>query len=159
MLLDMTIKNKKLFGILLILLGLFLLILEVFQPGFGIFGGLGIVSLFLGIFTFEAEPFFSPRIFEAMTMIVLGAVVSIAILFVIIGRGVVKTLKEKPKTGPEALIGLTAEVIKELNPIGQVRIRGEIWPAESINGKTVPEKSKVKVKEVKGNTLFVEKLK
>ena len=92
-------------------------------------------------------------------MIVFGAIVGIGILFIIIGRGVVKTFRTKPKTGPEALIGLEAEVIKELNPIGQVKLREEIWQAESINGETIPEKSKVKILKVEGNTLFVEKMK
>lgn len=146
------------FAIALILLGISLLIVEIFQPGFGIFGGLGIISLILGIFTFEAEPFFSPRIFEAMTMVVLGAVISIAILFVIIGRGVVKSLKEKPKTGPETLIDKIGEVIKTLDPAGQVELKGEIWLARSIDGEKIPKGVKIKIIKVEGNTLFVEKL-
>lgn len=146
------------FGIILILLGLFLLIVEVFQPGFGIFGGLGIVSLVLGIFVFEAEPFLSPRIFESMTMVVLGAVGAIGILFIIITKGAVKALKAKPKTGSETLIGLEAEVVKALNPFGQVALRQEIWRAESIDGKSIAEKSKVRVIKTEGNTLFVERM-
>ncbi len=91
-------------------------------------------------------------------MMVLGALLSIGILFIIISRGVVKDLRTKPKTGPEALIGLEAEIIKELNPLGQVILKNEIWQAQSINGGTIPEKSKVKIIKVEGNTLFVEKL-
>jgi len=143
------------FGILLILLGLFLLIMEVFQPGFGIFGGLGIISLILGIFTFEAEPFLAPGFFDAITMVVLGALLSICLLFVIIGRGVVKTLREKPKTGPEALIGEIGEVIKTLDPIGQIEVKNEIWPARSIDEKTIPKGIKVEIMKVEGNTLLV----
>jgi len=143
------------FGIALILLGLFLLMMEVFQPGFGIFGGLGILSLILGIFTFEAEPFLSPKIFEAMTMFILGAVIGIFILFVIIGRGVVKSIREKPKTGSEALIGEQAIVIKTLEPEGQIKVKGEIWPARSLNEKTIVKKSKVEIIRVEGNTLIV----
>ena len=79
------------------------------------------------------------------------------ILFIIIGRGVVKTFRTKPKTGPEALIGLEAEVIKKLNPIGQVMLKNEIWPAKSLSGEIIPEKSKIKIIKVEGNTLFVEK--
>ena len=143
-------------GIIFLALGIFLLLLEVFQPGFGIFGFFGIVSLLFGIFTFQGEPFLSPKIFDAMTMMVLGAILGIAILFIIIGRGVVRTLKTKPKTGPEALIGLEAEVIKELNPIGQVRLREEIWQAKSIKDEIIPKNSKVKIVKIEGNTLFVE---
>ena len=143
------------FGILLILLGLFLLMVEIFQPGFGIFGGLGIISLILGIFTFEAEPLLAPRIFEVMTMVVLGAVITICVLFVIIGRGVIKSLKEKPKTGPEALIGEIGEVIKTLDPAGQIELKGEIWLARSLNGKTITKGTKVEIVKIEGNTLYV----
>lgn len=146
-------------GIGLILLGLFLLMLEIFEPGFGIFGITGAIAILMGIFTFEAEPLLAPRFFEAMTMIVIGAALAICILFVIIGKAVAKSLKAKPKTGPESLIGLEAEVIKELNPIGQVKLREEIWQAESITSETIPEKSRVKILKVEGNTLFVKRLK
>ena len=145
-------------GIIFLLLGIFLLLMEVFEPGFGVFGILGIISLLFGIFTLEGEPFLSPQIFEAVTMIVFGAIVGIGILFIVISRGVVKTFRTKPKTGPEALIGLEAEVIKELNPIGQVKLREEIWQAESLSGEIIPEKSKVKIVKIEGNTLFVEKI-
>jgi membrane-bound serine protease (ClpP class) len=145
-------------GIGLILLGLFLLMMEIFEPGFGIFAIGGTIAILLGIFTFEAEPFFSPRFFDAITMFVIGAALAICILFVIIGRGVAKALKSKPKTGSEALIGLEAEVIKELNPIGQVKLREEIWQAESLSGKTILKRQKVKIIKIEGNTLFVKEL-
>lgn len=145
-------------GIIFLTLGVFLLLLEIFEPGFGIFGLLGIASIIFGVFTLEGEPFLSPQIFDAITMSVLGTIVAIGILFIIIGRKVVRALREKPKTGPEALIGLEAQVIKELNPIGQVILRNEIWQAESISGETISEGSRVKIIKIEGNTLFVEKL-
>ncbi len=148
----------SIFGILLIVLGLFLLIMEIFQPGFGVFGGLGIISLVLGIFTFEAEPFFSPKFFDAMTMIVFGAIIATGVLFIIIGRGAVKSLKAKPETGSESLINLEAEVVKEINPLGRVKVNEETWQAKSVDDQKILEKSKVKIKKVKGNTLFVEKI-
>lgn len=146
-------------GIGLILLGLFLLMMEIFiEPGFGIFGIGGAIAIVLGIFTFEAEPFLTHGFFEAMKMVVIGTVLSICILFVIIGRGVAKTLRVKPKTGPEALIGLQAEVVKILNPLGQVKIKGEIWSAESFDKKIIPKKLKVEIVKVEGNTLIVKKI-
>lgn len=146
-------------GIGLILVGLFLLMIEIFvEPGFGIFGIGGAVAIVLGIFTFEAEPFLTPDFFDAMTMVVIGAALAICVLFVIIGRGVAKTLRAKPKTGPEALIGIVAEVVEELKPSGRVKIKGEIWSACSLNGKIITKNSKVKVIKIEGNTLYVENL-
>jgi membrane-bound ClpP family serine protease len=34
-----------------------------------------------------------------------------------------------PKVGPETLIGATARVIQPCRPVGQVRLRGEVWQA------------------------------
>ena len=145
-------------GIGLILVGLLLLMLEIFEPGFGIFGIIGAIAILLGIFTFEAEPLFAPKFFDAITMMVIGAVIVICFFFVLIGQKVIKVIRAKPETGPEALIGLEATVIKELNPVGQVKLKGEIWQAESFDGKTIPEKSRVRIVKIEGNTLFVEKI-
>jgi membrane protein implicated in regulation of membrane protease activity len=35
----------------------------------------------------------------------------------------------KPKTGPEAMIGATAEVVEPCRPVGSVRVHGELWTA------------------------------
>jgi len=59
------------------------------------------------------------------------------------------------RVGPEALIGLTAEVVTPLNPSGQVKLNGEIWSALSQNGTTIPSQQKVRVLEAHGNTLLV----
>ena len=36
-----------------------------------------------------------------------------------------------PKVGPETLIGATGRVVDVLQPIGRVRVRGEVWQARS----------------------------
>jgi membrane protein implicated in regulation of membrane protease activity len=57
-------------------------------------------------------------------------------------------------TGKEALIGATAEVIEACDPRGRVRVRGEIWRAESASRAEVGER--VTVVAVHGLTLHVE---
>lgn len=152
----MGIITFSFLGIGLLLVGIFLLIMEIFvEPGFGVFGILGTGIIALGIFTFEAEPFFAPGFFDTMTMIVIGAAIAICALFVIIGRGVAKTFRAKPKTGSESLIGFNAEVVKELNPRGQIKIKQEIWSAKSMNGEMISVGEKVKIIKIEGNTIFV----
>jgi len=34
-----------------------------------------------------------------------------------------------PKVGPETLIGSTGRVVEALQPVGRVRVRGEVWRA------------------------------
>ncbi len=142
-------------GIILILLGVILLIIEISQPGFGIFGVLGVLSLVLGIFTLEAEPFYGLKFFEPIVMIVLGASLMISILFIIIGKWTIKTLKSKPKTGPEALVGEAGIVKEKLVPFGKVEVKNEIWAAKSIDGENIPQNLKVEIIKVEGNTLIV----
>ncbi len=143
-------------GIGLLLLGIFLLMMELFiEPGFGIFGISGTIAIILGIFTFEAEPLLAPELFDAMTMFILGMALALCIFFVFIGKVLRKSLRAKAQTGSEALIGLSAEVVKELNPRGQVKIKGEIWTAESIDGEAILKGVNVEILKVEGNTLFV----
>jgi membrane-bound serine protease (ClpP class) len=58
------------------------------------------------------------------------------------------------KTGAEALVGESAEVIEDCNPDGRVRLRGEIWGARS--GVRVPAGATVRITAVDGLTLLVE---
>ncbi len=155
----MGIITFSFLGIGLLLAGLFLLMMEIFvEPGFGIFGIGGAIAVVLGIFTFGAEPFFVPGFFDAMTMLVIGAGLALCLFFVIMTRGVAKTIKSKPKTGPEALIGLNVEVIKKLDPRGYVKVNQETWSAKSVDEEIILEKSKVEIIKVEGNTLIVKSL-
>ena len=58
------------------------------------------------------------------------------------------------RTGVEGLIGSTAEVIEACDPIGRVRLRGEIWHARCRSRAEVGER--VAVTGVDGLTLEVE---
>ncbi len=146
-------------GIGLLLLGIILLMIELFmEPGFGILGVIGTIIVVLGIFTFEAEPLFTPELFDAMTISILGTALIVCFLFVTLGRILRKSILTKPKTGPEALIGLRVKVIKELNPRGYVRINQETWSAENVNQETILINSNVEIVKVEGNTIFVKKV-
>ena len=56
-------------------------------------------------------------------------------------------------TGAESLVGLTAEVISDCNPRGQVRVKGQIWSAECAAGAVIGDH--VTVEAVNGLTLSV----
>src|SRR5262249_37082751 len=59
------------------------------------------------------------------------------------------------RTGREALIGASAEVLEACDPSGRVRLRGEIWHARCRTPAAVGER--VKVTAVDGLTLEVER--
>jgi len=144
-------------GIFLIIVGIALLIAESLQPGFGIFGITGGISILLGILTIDAEPFFTSRLFDEITMFVLGVTVCTIGFFVIAAKKVVESMHERIKTGPEALIGKKATVIEELNPRGMVKIDSETWSAVSINGEFIEKDETAEVVEVRGSMLYVQK--
>ncbi len=156
----MGIIEWSLLGIILLLIGIFLLVMEIFvEPGFGIFGIGGVIAIILGTFTFEAEPFLSPELFDKATMVILGAGIASCLFFVIIGKALRKSLRAKPQTGSEALINLSAEVIETLAPLGRIKIRGESWAAKSLDGGSILKGTKVEIVKVEGNTVFVKEIK
>ena len=59
----------------------------------------------------------------------------------------------RPRTGAEAMIGQTAEVVAACHPTGQVRVLGELWEARCDQGADVGES--VRIERLEGLTLVV----
>jgi membrane protein implicated in regulation of membrane protease activity len=59
----------------------------------------------------------------------------------------------KAKTGAEAMIGEEAEVVVACRPLGNVRVRGELWQARCDEGADVGET--VRIERIDGLTLAV----
>jgi membrane-bound ClpP family serine protease len=64
----------------------------------------------------------------------------------------------KPFTGAEGMIGLSGETLEVLNPYGQVKIRGEIWNAKSLEG-VVNKGEKVEILDIEGLEVLVRPVK
>ena len=88
------------------------------------------------------------------TVIFTATAVSALFFLFIIGFGI-KAQRLKVVTGLEALVGDTGEVMDILDPIGTVKVQGEIWNAESLAG-NIPAGEKVKITAIKNMKLFVE---
>ena len=84
-------------------------------------------------------------------------VVILVVIFIFMTYIFLPQLK-KPVTGTEGMIGITGIAVETLNPNGRVRIRGELWDAESIDGR-IGKGEKIVVEEVNGLNLLVKKLK
>jgi membrane-bound serine protease (ClpP class) len=65
-----------------------------------------------------------------------------------------RLLGYRVRTGPEALAGLTAEVVEDCAPLGRVRVRGELWNASCASPVRAGER--VVVRSVDGLRLEVE---
>jgi membrane protein implicated in regulation of membrane protease activity len=86
-----------------------------------------------------------------LAVVALAAVVEVAE----VGFWIRFLRRYRVRTGTEALIGATAEVIEDCDPRGRVRLGGEIWHAACDSGATVGER--VTVTGLDGLTLRVEK--
>ena len=90
------------------------------------------------------------------SVIITSTVVTSLFFVFILGLGL-KAQHRKPVTGMEAMIGLTGESLGTLNPLGKVRMHGELWNAESVSG-NIDEGKKVRVTAIKNLKLFVEEV-
>ena len=141
-------------GLALIILGIIMFILEVKITSHGLLTIGGIVSLFFGsIMLFESPiPFFRPSIL----LIAITVLFTAAFFALIVGIGI-RALRRKATTGKEGLVGEIGIAQDDLNPSGMVLVSGELWSAESITGE-IKKDEKVKVVEVKGMSIKVEKV-
>ncbi len=115
-------------GLLLILLGIALLVTELFIPSFGILGVSGIVAFVLGsLFLFDS----SDAEFAIDRGIIAAVAVSVGTFMLVAGTLAMKAYRQPPVSGLEGLIGETGEVRVRLAPRGKVWLHGEYWNAES----------------------------
>jgi membrane-bound serine protease (ClpP class) len=139
-------------GLLLILFGLALLVLELKVPSFGALGVGGVVSLLFGSIMMTREV---PGIRVGLGVIV-PAALGLAAIVLGLGRLAFRAQQQRPHTGIEAMLG---EVGRARTPVtsdtaGHIDVHGEIWRAFSRT--PVPPGAPVRVVEVNGLTLVVE---
>jgi membrane-bound serine protease (ClpP class) len=139
-------------GLLLLLLGIGLLIAEVFLPTFGVLGVGGIIAFVLGsLFLFDTPD--SDLLVDRSIIASVG--VGVAILMLFVGTLAVRTFGQRPVSGIDGLIGTIGEVRVRISPRGKVWIHGEYWNAESDEDLEVGQK--VQVVSVKDLVLRVRK--
>jgi len=155
----------QLYQIIILLLGLILLIIEMFTPGFGVAGGTGLILLVAGIILTASTPL------EALVMIVILLVILGAALTVVLhsaARGKLsKTLilkdslsKESGYIGTEDLeyfVGKEGIALTVLRPAGTAEFDGVRLDVVS-EGDYIPKNSRVKIIQVTGRRIVVRKV-
>ncbi len=144
-------------GLLLVVIGFVLLILDVRLPSHGALTVGALVALALGsLLAFNptgniGAPTVSPWVLALM----LSAVAGIAGLVLL---GVIRSLRLPVTNGREGLIGQVATVTVALAPAGRVKLLGEDWAAKNVAEADAPIAAGqgVRVVAVKGLTLLVE---
>ena len=138
-------------GLLLILFGIGLLVLELKVPSFGALGIGGAASLFFGSLLATRGV---PGV-QVGLGVILPAVIVLSVGVLLLGRLALAAQRLPPVTGADALIGQRAQARSTLVPgmPGPVAIHGELWQAES--NTPIEAGGFVRVTAVNGLTLTV----
>ena len=121
-------------------------IAEIITTGFLVFwlGVAGLITMCVSFFT-------DNLMIQASIFVILSAVLILAT------KPFVKKFVNKKgnteKTNAFSIIGKTAIVIKDIdsiNGVGQIKVDGEVWSAEGINGSNIEKGTEVEVTEIDG---------
>ncbi|MFN0151312.1 MAG: NfeD family protein [bacterium] len=137
-------------GVLLILFGIVLLILEVKITSHGALTIGGIAALTLGSLMLVRSP--SPFVRISLGVIIPGVATTAAFFLLVVGAGI-RAQRQRRVSGRDGLLGERAVARTPLDPRGQVMIQGELWNA--ISSSPVATGSEVIVESVEGLLLRV----
>ncbi len=141
-------------GLLLIVLGMVLLILEIKVTSYGVLTIGGAASLIFGSMILVDSSAPELQLNLRLILPIVAGIVAVAVLLV---RLAVSTQGLRPTTGEEGMIGNIGVSLTSLEPgaSGRVTTRGEIWQA--VSDESIPEGTPVRVVAVNGLTLSVRK--
>ena len=141
-------------GLLLILFGLALLVLEIKVTSYGILTAGGVVSLIFGSMILMDSPL--PEL-QLSLRTVLPIVLAFAAIAVFQLRLVVAAQRRPAVTGAAGMIGTTGQALTAIAPehAGRISTHGEIWHARS--EEIIPEGTRVRVTAIDGLMLVVRK--
>lgn len=142
-------------GALLIMMALIMFMLEVWVPSYGMLTLGGLASLVMGSLMLVDSPEEYLRI--SLTMILPISLFTAGFFFLLVGSGA-RAQGAKVVTGMEGMMGAEglAETDITAQSPGTVFVEGDIWNAIT-KGEPIPKDGRVKVVEMKGLTLTVEK--
>lgn len=143
-------------GVALIVFGVILFLLELKITSYGLLTAGGIISLLLGsVMLINSES--SLEFVSLSWTVIIPAVLCTAAFFLFaIGMGI-RAQRKTPVTGMEGIIGETGESVTPLAPVGQVKVHGEIWSAES-DGPVIEGGARVVVVRIAGLRLTVRRV-
>ena len=139
-------------GVLLILLGLVLLVLEVIVTSFGVLAAGGILALFFGSLMLIDSPL--PELQIGLGMIVPITLTLSGIILFLVHLGV-KAQKQRSVTGASGMVDEVGQALTSIEPggVGRVQTHGEIWTATA--AEPIAAGERVRVVDVKGLLLTV----
>ncbi len=148
----MSILPTNAAGLLLLLLGTVLFVLEIFIVSYGLLSLGAVISLFIGSLVLFREG--TPGIPLGT---VLGTVLTFSAFIGFVIYLVTKAQIPRSGVGMESMVGLEGEVIEILGERMKVRVRGEIWNAETEDKIIFDPSTSIRVVAARGLTLIIVK--
>ena len=150
-------------GLLLIGLAMIFFIAEALTPTFGLFTVAGVVTFIIGgVMLFSGsggEYLVTGETYSVLRVAIIVMAILLGLFFLFGVATVVRAHRKKPEAGKEELIGEVGKVVEDLDPEGVIKLHGELWRAESLDGERIPAGTRVKVVRVDGLTLIVKRIK
>ena len=138
-------------GVALILIGVALIVTELFLPSFGAIGIGGVVAFIIGSIILMDTDVEGYTVSMPLVITVGGAAAALFTATVLLA---VRQRKSPIVSGREEMIGATAEALDSFSESGQVRAHGEIWSARV--SEPVARGQSLRIKNIDGLTLEVE---
>ncbi len=136
-------------GLALLVVGITLIVSDLFVPSGGILTLGGIASFAAGsLMLFDA----SDANLRVSLELIIGTVAATVAFVLFVVKKIIQSRKIKPLSGTDGLTGETGEVREG----GLIYVHGEYWTAEC--AEPLAPGDKVQVKQIKGNRLLVDKL-
>ncbi len=145
-------------GLALLGVGILLIVLDIFTPTDGILTVGGVIALLIGSFALFDIP--DPAMALSWWNI-LAAVGTLTLVSVFVIGKSIAIQKKAVVTGPSGMVGAIGVVRKELNPVGIILVKGELWKAEidmsDPSDKPIRKDERVEIERVEGNKLIVQR--
>lgn len=137
-------------GLLLLLLGVILLVLEIKVTSFGLLTIGGVTALTLGaLLLFDSKG----DVIRVSWAVIVPTVLVVTLFFLfVVGKGL-QAQRRQPVTGREGMIGLRGVADSRIAPLGRVLVRGEYWEARA--DAPIEEGQEIQVITVEGSRLIV----
>jgi membrane-bound serine protease (ClpP class) len=143
-------------GIVFLLAGVAVMILDLAVGGIGILSLLGAGAVITGGLILFRAP--GGELLNMSYGMMIGAVAVITGFFLLAAWAVWRSMKNRPVSGQEGLAGQPVQVISSLSPEGSVKCRGEIWRARAYGDREIPSGAGGVVEKVEGLTLVIKSL-
>jgi membrane-bound serine protease (ClpP class) len=142
-------------GLILIIFAIVLFILEIKIISHGILTAGGVISLVMGSLMLINNDSSLDAANISWEVIALVTILTLLFFSFAIGLGI-KAQRRKPVTGPQGIINEIGEAVTEVDNGGMVKVHGELWKAESIEG-NIPVGAKIVVTGISNLKLTIKK--